>query len=603
VNDKKFLNYYHDELLSLRVNGGAFAKRHPEVAHRLDFKNEESTDPHTERIIEAVAYMSARLHQKIDDNAQHMAFHLLSALYPSLVNTFPPCGIVRFTQDSVTSYSDKIFIPKNTKLVFTPATGNSCNFQTLYPLTIYPIRISPPSFSRRTEKWSNSDGPCLSIEMMSASVPFENLDIQELLFCIHSEILEDALLVYQAIFSNPNGRWILKLKGKDIEIDRRYVVQCGFGDNETVCPLQKFSTNSLQILQEVLHFPRKFMFFKITNFQQLILESKITDIDVLYLSISLSESNDRFPEVVKKVSFVADATPIANLFRVTSDPFRFDGTKNKYLLIADQNRDSSLEINSVLNLNILDAKTRDSSAIPKYFSLTPDSENDVASDIYWTFSKESAETRGLDGNDTYISFVDVNMNPKNSYDIVAYAETLCTNRFETRDIQIQSVLQAESVETGRYSAKLLHKMTKPAEITEEKSTLWILISCLATTHITLASGEHLLSHISKLVEILTCNSRVQIIEMINQITAINVDSVVRRIGKEAWRGFVSGLEINIHTKSDYNFGPLFLFCNVLNRYLSAHVSINSFVELKVVSEMDNKEIARWLPTSGNKCLI
>lgn len=62
---KNFLNYYHDELLSLREKGGIFAKKHPNIAEKLDIKNGESSDPQTERIIESVAFMAAKLHQKL----------------------------------------------------------------------------------------------------------------------------------------------------------------------------------------------------------------------------------------------------------------------------------------------------------------------------------------------------------------------------------------------------------------------------------------------------------------------------------------------------------------------------------------------------------
>ena len=47
----------------------------------------------------------------------------------------------------------------------------------------------------------------------------------------------------------------------------------------------------------------------------------------------------------------------------------------------------------------------------------------------------------------------------------------------------------------------------------------------------------------------------------------------------------------------------YFFCCILNQYLSSSVSINSFVELVLISDKTNKELARWNPTSGRKDLL
>ncbi|MDR1475940.1 MAG: type VI secretion system baseplate subunit TssF [Holosporales bacterium] len=605
MRDNKFLNYYQAELMRLRSSGSSFAKRHPETASKLDLKGGESSDPHTERILESVAFMTANLHQKIDDNAQYLAFHLLSALYPNLINTFPPCGIVQFNVGTGPTMSDNFHIPKNTKVITSARDGCSCVFRTVFGIDLYPLRVTDVCVLPKAKKnrETNVGDSSLSITVATTANPIEMLEINELLFCINSEILEDCLGVYEAIFANPKRQILLKIHDKELEIDRSCVIQCGFADDETVCPVSKYSTNSLQLFQEVLHFPRKFMFFKITNFHQFIVRSNLTNIDSFSILIDISEQNDRFSEIVKNTPIILDAVPIVNLFEVTSDPFRFDGIKNKYLLLADQSRDRFLEIQSIKSVHMLNAKTKEDSTIPPYFSLAADSENDATPDIFWTYSKESAEIRGLDGMDTYISFVDSNMDPKTSYDMVAYAQILCTNRFETRDIPSHTRIQTESLEIGGYSAELLHKISKPVEITEGRNALWTLISQLATTHITIASSENLLTNLSKLIEILSCDSIIQAKETLNQISNIKIDEVVRRIGQEAWRGFVRGLQISVYTKFEVNNGRLFLLCNILNHYLSSHISLNSFIELHLISGINNKELASWLPRSGSRLFL
>jgi type VI protein secretion system component VasA len=164
-------------------------------------------------------------------------------------------------------------------------------------------------------------------------------------------------------------------------------------------------------------------------------------------------------------------------------------------------------------------------------------------------------------------------------------------------------MQAENIETGSYAATLLHKMTKPVEMIDGKSALWTLISQLATTHITVANCASLMANISKLVEILACDTKIQVNELLHQITTIGVTEVVRRIGKDSWRGFVSGLEVRVYIKEYPSTFRPFLFCSILKCYLSSIISINSFIELHMLSSGTNKELASWPPSSGNRSLM
>ncbi|MDR0630929.1 MAG: type VI secretion system baseplate subunit TssF, partial [Holosporales bacterium] len=417
---KDFLNYYQEELLFLRKRGGSFAKKHPEIAGRLDVKDGESSDPHTERIIESVAFMSAKLNQKIDNDAQFLAFHLLSALYPNLVNPFPPCGVIRLDFLNNISKVDKVFLPKGTSMFTDAKLEYSCIFQTVYPINLYPIEITDISLMKTSR---NVNGQCICLKIVTKSVPFEQMDIDDLLFHINSEIIEDALLLYEAIFSNPQNIMLLKIGENFEKIDTKDFIPCGFTDNETVCPVHKYTTNTFQLFQEALHFKRKFMFFRIRNLNKYINNMNVQNIDQISILIDINPSAEKLPEIVKFGSIIINAVPIVNLFKVTSDPFRFNGTKNKYLLIADQSRDRSVEIHSITDLKMIDSNTQETQTIQPYFSLAIDSDTNTIHDLFWVYTKESSEIRGLNGSDIYISLVDTNMNPEAVYSNIVYATT------------------------------------------------------------------------------------------------------------------------------------------------------------------------------------
>ena len=77
ASDNELLDYYLRELDWLRTQGRDFARRYPKVGARLDLHGGESHDPHTERLIESVAFLAARVRRDIDSDFPQVASALL----------------------------------------------------------------------------------------------------------------------------------------------------------------------------------------------------------------------------------------------------------------------------------------------------------------------------------------------------------------------------------------------------------------------------------------------------------------------------------------------------------------------------------------------
>ena len=56
------LMYYERELAFLRQIGTEFAGKYPKIATRLLLESNKSEDPHVERLIQAFAFLAARIH-------------------------------------------------------------------------------------------------------------------------------------------------------------------------------------------------------------------------------------------------------------------------------------------------------------------------------------------------------------------------------------------------------------------------------------------------------------------------------------------------------------------------------------------------------------
>src|SRR5439155_26144094 len=90
------LAYYERELDSLRQLGAQFATEYPRVASRLLLEPTRCEDPHVERLLEAFAFLAARVHLKLDDEFPELTESLLTLVYPHFVRPVPSMTVVEF---------------------------------------------------------------------------------------------------------------------------------------------------------------------------------------------------------------------------------------------------------------------------------------------------------------------------------------------------------------------------------------------------------------------------------------------------------------------------------------------------------------------------
>ena len=93
----ELLPYYEKELSHLRFLGQEFAAQYPKIASRLLIEGDNCEDPHTERLIEAFSFLSARVHKKLDDEFPEIVESFLEVLYPHYLRPTPSMSIVELS--------------------------------------------------------------------------------------------------------------------------------------------------------------------------------------------------------------------------------------------------------------------------------------------------------------------------------------------------------------------------------------------------------------------------------------------------------------------------------------------------------------------------
>ena len=144
----KLQQLYRDELSFLRLQGKAFAKRHPQLSR---FLAEESADPDVERLLEGFAFLTARLREKIEDDFPELTGSLINLLWPNYLRPIPSMTIMRFdpSPESITHHQ---VVPKGTLVRSGGGESEDCRFHTVADLDVYPLVINDVGESRSRDK-------------------------------------------------------------------------------------------------------------------------------------------------------------------------------------------------------------------------------------------------------------------------------------------------------------------------------------------------------------------------------------------------------------------------------------------------------------------
>src|SRR5687768_17324694 len=138
----ELLGYYERELIFLRRMGADFAKKYPKIAARLLLDEEKIEDPHVERMIEAFAFLTARIGLKLDDELPEITEAFLNVLFPHYLSPIPSMAIAQFAYGSP---KDKLSavqtLASGAKLNSRPVDGTPCQFRSAYDVTLMPLEL------------------------------------------------------------------------------------------------------------------------------------------------------------------------------------------------------------------------------------------------------------------------------------------------------------------------------------------------------------------------------------------------------------------------------------------------------------------------------
>src|SRR5258705_10691838 len=371
------LLYYERELDYLRKSAAQFAEKNLKVASRLVLEPTKCEDPHVERLLEAFAFLAARVHLKIDDEFPEISEALLTVVYPQLVRPIPSMSVVEFQPDGKLTTSMKI--DRDSALHSKPVGGVPCTFRTCYDTTLWPVNVAaaelrPPS---RLKPAVNTNHSSWAVRVELRCVPdvtFQALNIDNLRFFLDGESgLVNTL--YEQLFSKLNRIVVRDLppgsKLSPVTLPASSLKAIGFSTDEGMVPHASRSFVGHRLLMEYFAFPEKFHFVELTGLDEVWKKGFKDAIELIFL-ISNVESEDRSQRLeleLSKKTFRLGCTPIVNLFPQVAEPIQITQRKYEYPVTPEVRRPYAMEVYSVDEVTSINTANQKITTFQPFYSL------------------------------------------------------------------------------------------------------------------------------------------------------------------------------------------------------------------------------------------
>ena len=135
--------FFQQELANLKELGAEFSSAHPAVAPML---SGPMADPDVERLLEGVAFLTALLRRKLDDEFPEIVHDLMHLIWPHYLRPIPSTTMIAFTPKPTLKQS--LTVPAGIHVASVPVEGTSCLFRTAYDVEIHPLALLDASFGK-----------------------------------------------------------------------------------------------------------------------------------------------------------------------------------------------------------------------------------------------------------------------------------------------------------------------------------------------------------------------------------------------------------------------------------------------------------------------
>jgi len=573
--------YFQQELANLRDLGAEYAKAHPAVAPML---RGMSADPDVERLLEGVAFLTALLREKLDDEFPEVIHELVHLIWPHYLRPIPSTAIVAFTPRS--TLKQTMTIPAGIQVASAPIDGTSCLFKTCYAVEMHPLSLLEASFTEAAGK-----PPAIRLRLEFTGPALEDWQPSSLRFFLAGDF-SSATDLY-LLFRNHLKQILISATGSDqiLPLTPDHLKPVGFGSDQSLIPYPSNSFQGYRNIQEYFFLPEKFLFFDLLGWERWQNRGEGNRFEVTFEFDRVSMPNPR----IKATDIVLFATPVINIFPFDADPIRLDHRKTQYRVRPHCSNDTHYQVYGLEKVvGFIQGTAQEREYVP-FEMFQSESETHP---VYHVKTRTSPVRAGFD---VLLSVV----YPPGSqppFKETLSIQLLCTNGFLPEKIQAGEISLPTSSTPEYVEFKNLYPPTGNILPPLGSSLLWRLISHLSLNFTSLANAENLRTLLA-LYNFEAQRNRVAFLANQKRIAGIetletnNSDRLVSGI-------LMRGRDIRIEARQDgfASQGDLFLFGSILDRFLSSYASINTYTQL-FVKEVTTGDTYQWSARVGDQLLI
>ena len=609
------VKYFEREYNYLHNAGAEFAEKHRGIGRYLRLSDRDRKDPFVERLLEAFAFLSGRIHERLDDDMPEFAGSLLEQLFPHMLRPFPACSIIQVRPVSG-SVTQPVLVPRGSE-VQTPAGRYRVKyrvasglqekartleksepadfiFRTTQDLNTLPIQLRSMDIADENGKSSLT----LSFQL-NRNVTYSGLQLDRLpVYLSGSPRLKHTLLLYLTKYTESIS--MREVSTKDAPFERisrgridipELTRSLDMDEERALIPYARQTFTGFRLLQDYFSFPERFFFLEINGLKSFQASEAGHPFEI---KIKFDRLLSReFKPTTKDI--LINCVPVVNLFERPTEPVAVSQRMPEYYIIPDADRRKSREIYAFKHVTGINDENLSQYSYAPITSYNVLDTNDPEYEFKRFFSTVYRPVEGDMGETSVRLFgpsIEQDDFPKETLSIQAL---MSNGILPAKYLQVGSITEATTFPEGM----AVTNVTAPSDVLpcpDRQNFLWSLISHLTVSYTTLADTTTLRTLLSlyNWSPIENNPGRKKIHEGIVDVRPPQAKNLYRN------RALIRGIEFGIDIDARHfenGEGDVHLFGLVLSRFLAQYVTINSSVILKFVDTKTNREYA-WDANPG-----
>lgn len=605
------LPYYNRELSYLRRHAARFAEAHPKVAARLRLGPDGSEDPHVERLLQGVAYLTSRVRHKLDDEFPEVTRALLGVLYPHYLAPVPACAVVQLDlTEGQNELTAGLTVDRGRGVETDPVQGDPVRFRTAYPVTLFPVDVrlatlAAAPFTAPPTPRAGGAAAVLRIALgcRSPGVRFADLNLTTLRVFLRGQPQHTQKL-YELLFNHAVEVAVATRPGdaQPVALPPTALRPVGFGADEGLLPYPPRSFVGYRLLTEFFAFPQKFLFFDI----DIPAAAKARCGNTLELFVYLDRPAADLEPVVNADVFRLGCTPVVNLYTQAAEPIRLTHQEFEYRVVPDRRRPLAHEIYSIDRVGSTAPDGRTAEYAP-FFAVKHGGGG--AGPYYHATRRNAADTPRPDatvmdrGTEVYLAFADRSFDPAAPADHTVHVETTCLNRDLPARLPFGGGQPRLQLSQGGALVSRVTCLTPPTPTVRGHlgdAGLWRLVSHLTLNHLSFAGGADGADALREVLALYDFSDSAAARGMIDGVLGVTGRRVLGRSGGAVCRGVEVGLTFD---PDRYAGNGLYLFASVLDRFLALSASVNTFTRTVATVARREGVYKRFPDRAGDRLVL